>query len=324
MDSKQEEMQFLGLFGIYKEAFKIIFSRKTIFSQITLVFILPTCFVFIANMKVSNALFAKIIEVVQVPRMQPQAGTPEQIELCLPNSTGWTQLFFFKAAYITFLLLFSPLSTAAVAYTIACISTGQEVTFKMVMRAVPKFWKRLVIISACAFAAIIAFTMGTLLTIAVTRIFMINRYILAIGFVLLVLFFMGFVYISLVWQTASVVSVSEEAYVMTAMIKSKALVRGKTKVMGVIFLTMTISYVIMKIEFSKLVEGSSLGIVNRVSCGIICFLLLVLLILFELVIQTVTYIVCKSYHHENIDKSTTLDHLDAGYNDYVPLKAKDV
>lgn len=33
------------------------------------------------------------------------------------------------------------------------------------------------------------------------------------------------------------------------------------------------------IEFSKLVEGSSLGIVNRVSYGIICFLLLVLLIL---------------------------------------------
>jgi hypothetical protein len=98
MDSKQEEMQFLGLFGIYKEACKIIFSRKTIFSQITLVFILPTSFVFIANMKVSNALFAKIIEVEQVPRMQTQAGTPEQIELCLPNSTGWTQLLFYKAA----------------------------------------------------------------------------------------------------------------------------------------------------------------------------------------------------------------------------------
>lgn len=111
---------------------------------------------------------------------------------------------------------------------------------------------------------------------------------------------------------------------MTAMIKSKALVRGKTKVMGVIFPTMTISYVIMKIEFSKLVEESSLGIVNRVSYGIICFLLLVLLILFELVIQTVTYFVSKSYHHENIAKSTILDHLDAGYKDYVPLKAKDV
>lgn len=80
----------------------------------------------------------------------------------------------------------------------------------------------------------------------------------------------------------------------------------------------------MKIEFSKLVEESSLGIVNRVSYGIICFLLLVLLILFELVIQTVTYFVSKSYHHENIAKSKTLDHLDAGYKDYVPLKAKDV
>ncbi|KAJ6920147.1 hypothetical protein NC651_013918 [Populus alba x Populus x berolinensis] len=147
-------------------------------------------------MKVSNALFAKIIEVVQ--------------------------------------LLHIP--TAAVVYsTVACIYTGQEVTFKMVMRVVPKFWKRLVIISACAFAAIFACTMGTLLTIAGTRIFMINRYILAIGFVLLVLFFMG------------VVSVSEEACGMTAMIKSKALVRGKTKVMGVILLTMTLSYVIMKI-----------------------------------------------------------------------------
>ncbi|CAK7346882.1 unnamed protein product [Dovyalis caffra] len=322
MDKKQEEMQFLGLFGICKESYNIIFKWRKIFSQITLALILPTAFVFIANMKVSNALFAKITDAIQVSWMQSVAGTPDQIELSLPNSISWTQLLFFKALYITFLLFFSSLSTAAVVYTIACIYTGQDVGFKMVMRVVPKVWKRLVITSTCALAAIFASTIATLLTIAVIRI-MISRYIPAIVFVLLVLFFMGFVYITLVWQTANVVSVLEEAYGIKAMIKSKALVKGKTKVTGTIILMMTISFVIMKTAFSRLVDGSSLGMVNRVSYGIVCFLLLVLLILFELVIQTVAYFVCKSYHHENIDKSTILDHLDAGYHGYAPLKAED-
>jgi hypothetical protein len=53
--------------------------------------------------------------------------------------------------------------------------------------------------------------------------------------------------------------------------------------------------------------------------GIICLLLLFKMILFRLVIQTVIYLVCKSFRHENIDKFALSD-LEVYLGDYVPLK----
>lgn len=66
------------------------------------------------------------------------------------------------------------------------------------------------------------------------------------------------------------------------------------------------------------------GLPVRIGVGILCFLLLVKVILFGLVIQTVFYFVCKSYHHENIDKSSLSDHLEYYFGEYVPLKEQDV
>jgi hypothetical protein len=51
MEREQEEMQFLGVFGIYKEAYKIIFSWRKIFSQITLALILPLSFILLAHVQ---------------------------------------------------------------------------------------------------------------------------------------------------------------------------------------------------------------------------------------------------------------------------------
>lgn len=46
--------------------------------------------------------------------------------------------------------------------------------------------------------------------------------------------------------------------------------------------------------------------------------------LIALVVQTVIYLVCKSYHHENIDKSILADHLEVYLGEYVPLNGKAV
>jgi hypothetical protein len=62
----------------------------------------------------------------------------------------------------------------------------------------------------------------------------------------------------------------------------------------------------------------------RIGMGLLCLLLLFKVILFGLVIQTVLYFVCKSYHHENIDKSSLSDHLEVYLGEYIPLKSKDV
>lgn len=49
--------------------------------------------------------------------------------------------------------------------------------------------------------------------------------------------------------------------------------------------------------------------------------LLLLVNLVGLLVQSVFYYVCKSYHHQEIDKSALQDHLGGYLGEYVPLKS---
>ncbi|XP_010999841.1 PREDICTED: uncharacterized protein LOC105107569 [Populus euphratica] len=324
MDREQEEMQFLGVFGIYREAYRIIFSWRKIFSQITLALILPLSFIFLAHIEVSNVLFAKIIY-NEEELDETQVGTRKYEKISDMISSEWVSFWLFKAAYFTFLLIFSLLSTAAVVYTIACIYTAREVTFKKVMSVVPKVWKRLMVTFLSIFLAVFAYNFVSILVV-ITCVFLVgpNKVVPLLLF-LLILYFMGLVYMSIIWQLASVVSVLEEASGFKAMMKSRELIKGKMWVAIIIFFKLNLSSVALHILFEKkVVHGSSLGILNRASFGILSLLVLLVLYLFGLVIQTVIYFVCKSYHHENIDKSALSDHLEVYLGEYVPLKSKDV
>lgn len=318
-------MQFLGIFGIYKESYKIIFTWRKIFSQITLALILPLSFIFLAHIQISDLIFSNIIH-DEFQLDQTRVGSARYNKLNDLISSEWTYFWLFKIAYFTFFLIFSLLSTAAVVYTVACIYTGRDVTFSKVISVVPKVWKRLMITFLCIFAAIFAYNVVAFL-IFIAWIIMVSDSSFAVAslFVFLILYFVGIVYMSIIWQLASVVSVLEEACGVKAMVKSRALIKGKIWVAAIIFFKLNLSLFIIQIAFERLVvHGQSLGMVNRVSYGIICFLLMFKLFLFGLVIQTVIYFVCKSYHHENIDKSALSDHLEVYLGEYVPLKAKDI
>ncbi|XVF64426.1 hypothetical protein PTKIN_Ptkin09bG0168500 [Pterospermum kingtungense] len=328
MDREQEEMQFLGFFGIYTESYKIIFAWRKIFSKITLSLILPLSFIYLVHMEVSSLFIGKISH-NQTELDQTQSGTPKSKKLSDLISNEMAYYWLFNAAYFTLFFIFSLLSTAAVVYTIASIYTARELTFKKVMSVVPKVWKRLMVTFLCMFVAMFLYHV-------VVVFFFIVWFISFIAFqaivldkvvvVLIILYIVGVLYLTVIWQLASVVSVLEEAYGFQAMVKSKNLIKGKLWVSMVIFLKLNIASGIIQIAFQRLVmDGSSLGMATRVAYAIICFLLLSKLILFELVIQTVIYFVCKSYHHENIEKSALSEHLEVYLlAEYVPLKAKDV
>lgn len=325
MDREQEEMQFLGIFGIYREAYRIIFSWRKIFSQITFALILPLSFIFVADIEVSDVLFAKILYNVE-ELDETQVGTRKYEKIADMISSERALFFLFKAAYFTFLLIFSLLSTAAVVYTIASIYTAREVTFKKVMSVVPKVWKRLMVTFLCNFLAVFAYNFASILVL-ITCVFLVgpSKVVPLDLFFLFLLYLMGLLYISIIWKLASVVSVLEEASGFKAMMKSRELLKGKMWVAIIIFLLLNLSFWGLHVLFeNKFVHGSSLGILNRASFGILSLLALLVLYLFELVILTVIYFVCKSYHHENIDKSALSDHLEVYLGEYVPLKSKDV
>lgn len=331
MDREQEEMQFLGIFGIYREAYKVIITWRQIFTKITLALILPLSFIFLAHMEVTDVLHRKVVHDKR-ERYFTRAGSARFNKLTDVISADRTLYWLFKAAYLTFYLVLSLLSTSAVVYTVACVYTGKDVSFNKVMRVVPKVWKRLMVTFLCTFVAYFLYNLVAII-LASLWVFLWEiltdgrniKFMVSILYVILVIYIVGHFYLSVIWHLASVVSVLEESCGFAAMIKSQALIKGKTLVAAVILFMMNNSLLVVQIIFWRLVvHGWSLGTGSRVLCGVICFLLLFKLMLFGLVIQTVIYFVCKSYHHENIDKSALSDHLEVYLGEYVPLKSSDI
>ncbi|OVA01991.1 hypothetical protein BVC80_1465g2 [Macleaya cordata] len=330
MDREPEELQFMGFYGIYREAYKIIVSWRKIFLQITLSFILPLSFIYLAQMEISELLFEKIIH-NEHTLQRTRTGSPMHNRIhdriSSERATYWT----FKAIYHIFLLILSLLSTSAVVYTIACIYTSKEITFKKVMSVVPKVWKRLMITFLWNFFILFLYNFFAILLL-ILLVITVGLYENQIAFILLLVvliicYFIGFVYISVIWHLASVISVLEDSYGFKAFKKSKALIKGKMWIASAIFIKLQGSFFVVLMAFQSLVvHGNSLGAAGKVSFGIFCFLLLSILIHFALVIQTIVYFVCKSYHHENIDKSCLAEHLEVYYlGDYLPLiRDKDV
>ncbi|KAL9377754.1 hypothetical protein Peur_029089 [Populus x canadensis] len=327
MDREQEELQFLGFFGIFKESFKIILTWRKIFSKITLALILPLSFIFLAHMQISQMIFFKILD-NQDTLDFTQSGTPKHDKLSDIISAEWTAFLLFKFAYFTFLLIFSLLSTSAVVYTIACIYTAKPITFKKIMSVVPKVWKRLMVTFIWSFAVVVLYNIVSIVVLIILSFTLINH-VPAAGFrilflvVLVILYSVGLLYITIVWHLASVISVLEDFYGIKAMMKSKELIKGKMGIAAAIFIVVGLCFVGIQFLFETFVV-LEWTMEIRIGMGLLCLLLLFKVILFGLVIQTVLYFVCKSYHHENIDKSSLSDHLEVYLGEYIPLKSKDV
>ncbi|KAK9072199.1 hypothetical protein SSX86_008631 [Deinandra increscens subsp. villosa] len=327
MDREQEEMQFLGLFGIFKESYKIIISWRKIFSQITLTLILPLTFIFLAHLEISNSLF-KDIKHTEFEKEISRPGSKRYNNLSDTLSSEWINFWLFKVAYFTILLILSLMSTAAVVYTIASVYTGRELTFKNVMSVVPKVWKRLMITFLCMFVAFFVYNfLAAFILITCLALLPYNAVVAEIItiYVFLTIYLTGFVYMTVIWQLASVVSVLENSYGLKAMTISKDLIKGNRVVAVSIFFLLNLSFILIEFLFELLVvQGSSLEAWKRAGFGILCFVLLLTFFLFGLVIQTILYLVCKSYHHENIDKDDLSNHLESYLGDYEPLSGKDV
>ncbi|KAB2026597.1 hypothetical protein ES319_D06G231100v1 [Gossypium barbadense] len=322
MDRGQEEMQFLGFFGIFKESYKIISSWRKLFTNITLAFILPLSFIYLVHMQVSSLFSSKL----QLDRIRSDAAEFENSSNLISHEALYFLLFNF--VYFTLFFIFSLLSTAAVVYTIACIHAARELTFKTIISVVPKVWKRLLVTFLSIFFVIFLYLVVAALVLIIWAVSVGQMHVMGVAVlaVLVVLFTSGLFYLATIWHLATTVSVLEETYGFAAMVKSKNLIKGKLGLAIAVFFILQPAMGLNHMAFKRLVvEGTDMGMANRVVYAIICFLLLSTGILFQLVIQTVVYFVCKSYHHENIDKSALSDHLEVYMlGDYAPLKAKDV
>lgn len=312
MEVAQQEMKFLGVFGMYREAFKIILSRRKIFTQIMVAYILPLSFISLANTLHSSSLFPKTVDQIQKDLAETQVPTSNSTNIFDLLSSVSASYWAFQVTYTMYSFIFSLLSTSAIVYAMACIYCGQEVTFRM--SVVPKFLKRLMLTSITIFLVLCTYHVVAFLVFALVAVLIAfgpNTNVgVSILLVVVVLYLMGLLYMSVVWQLASTVSVLEDSEGFQAMKRSNQLIKGKVCVSTLIFLKLGLLYYMLQKALERVVaNGESLGTVNRVAYVNVYLSLLVLLSLFERVIQTIIYFVCKSYHHENVDKLALSDHL---------------
>ncbi|KAL3570230.1 hypothetical protein D5086_027479 [Populus alba] len=197
--------------------------------------------------------------------------------------------FSFQFFYLIFLFAFSLLSTAAVVFTVASLYTSKPVSFSSTMSAIPRN------------ALLVLFSL------------------VVIG----VLFLVVHVYITGLWHLASVVSVLEPIYGFAAMKKSYELLKGKIRVAGVLVFGYLSICGLVSVIFSTVVVhgGDNHGVFTRIIVGGFLVGVLVIVNLVGLLVQSVFYYVCKSYHHQGIDKTALHEHLGGYLGEYVPLKS---
>ncbi|XP_030520059.2 uncharacterized protein LOC115733547 [Rhodamnia argentea] len=324
MDREQEERRSLGFFGVVKESIKIIFTWRKIFSQITPAFILPLGLIFLAHMEISAILLAKIHHDGR-PLGHSEADTPRYNKLSDFATSNTIELLLFTVIAFVLVGAFSLLSTSAVVCTTTCVYTSKSIAFGGVMRVLPKVWKRLLITNLWSFLAFSVYI------VVATAIFYLFALIPSPATVLGPSFHLP----HLIPLRAGVYQrhfglgrcdFSGRGHLWDpGHVQEQKPDQGETGGFA--------SHQPLVIDF---VHGNPksvlrlcgprtwIGVPKVWGCNSL-FLFLLNLLLFAPVVQTVIYFVCKSYHHENIDKSPLVDHLEVHLlADYLPPKADDV
>lgn len=310
MDLAAEELQRLSVSDILKESISIPKHSPKTFYLITLTLIFPLSFAILAHSLFTHPIIAQL-----------QSDTA-----AAAVASDWARLLIFQFFYLIFLFAFSLLSTAAVVFTVASLYTSKPVSFSSTIAAVPSVFRRLFVTFLWIAMLMMAYN-SVFLGFLVLLLYAVDtQNVVLFVFSILVVFalFLGVhVYISALWHLASVVSVLEPVYGFAAMKKSYELLKGRTHIgFTIVFGYLAVCGVINGLFGSIVVHGGDdYGVLRRIMVGGFLVGVLVIVNLIGLLVQSVFYYVCKSYHHQGIDKSVLFDHLGGYLGEYVPLKS---
>ncbi|KAI3904024.1 hypothetical protein MKW92_047985 [Papaver armeniacum] len=278
----------MGFFAIYYEACKLTAANKKIFSQITLTILLPFAFFFLSELRIST---------------YSKEETPGWLDYCLTIA----QIVYFKLMFI-----FSFWSTSSVMYTIACFYTSRDITYKKVTGVLVKLRGELTVTFLWCFLFLAIYTSITF-GLLLFWFFAGRDGIRTLIFItcLSVPVLAGLAYMMVVWNIATVVTVLEnDCYGRKALAKSMRLIKGKIWVSCAVFVLLGVAFagIIFTYFYLSVYGSKKISMVGRVFVGIGCHFLMAIWIHILLVVHTVVYFVCKSYHNQDI--STVSTHLE--------------
>ncbi|KAI3901378.1 hypothetical protein MKW92_024693 [Papaver armeniacum] len=192
------------------------------------------------------------------------------------------------------MLYFTLLSTTSVMYTIACCYTSKDITYEKVTGVLGKLWGRLIDTFFCGLYMVAIYTYVALKLFSW---FSDDEDILSF----LSFYLPGFIYLRLIWNVATVVTVLEKDYGVKALAKGWRILYGKLWVSCAAVGLLESAFTGIIFTFCYLVVyGNKMNLVGKVFVGIGCYLLTTIWIHFSLAVYTVIYFVCKSYHNEDI------------------------
>ncbi|KAL7245939.1 hypothetical protein ACSBR2_001131 [Camellia fascicularis] len=295
---------FFSISNILRESTSIPKQYPKTFYFLTLTLIFPLSFAIVAHCLFTHPLLTQI----DFPTSS--------------HSSQWTKLFIFQFLYFIFLFAFSLLSTAAVVFTIASLYTSKPVSFSSTIAAISRIFRRLFItylwVSLITIIYNIVFV-GFLFVITVDTQNLILLFFSIV--VIFILFPVVHVYITALWHLASVVSVLEPIFGFVTMEKSYELLKERTRIAVVlVFRYRAICGVNNHVFEAVVVHGEGYGFFVRIMVGGFLVRVMVIVNLVGLIVQSVFYYVCKSYHHQGIDKSALYDHLGGYLGECVPFK----
>ncbi|XP_076901324.1 uncharacterized protein LOC143555702 [Bidens hawaiensis] len=273
-------------------------------------------------MEISNRFFYKI----ESNPYKLLTGAFDGYHLVYTTTTTaneWREYFMFKLIMLVILTTFIVLSTASIVYTVVFVYTGRDVTFLILFKVVPKVWKRLIVTLLLMLLILFAYSLiASFVIFACNVVFglpttSVNIFTL----IYVVVYAYGYIYLSIIWQTAAVTSVLESSYGMRAMIKSTDLINGKRKtaIMMSYVLYQFLAILLFVYMTFVLYNETNLALVWQVMIGIICGSLLVAFFLVIIVAQTVLYLACKSHHRETIEVLSLSTYLSSYLNDSGPV-----
>ncbi|XP_026440500.1 uncharacterized protein LOC113339444 [Papaver somniferum] len=185
-------------------------------------------------------------------------------------------------------------------YTVACFYTSKEIIYKKVIGVLRKCWEGLI------FTVFWGFFMGAIYTPA--ALVLLLRFFKGVEDLKVYSdpYFTGFFYMLGVWSVAIVVMELEKDYGIKALAKSVRLIFSKIWTSCAAYGSLEITFTgIILPSCYPVVYGNKMNLVGKLFVVIGCNLLTIIWIYFSLVRFTVVYLVCKSYHNEDISTATT-------------------
>ncbi|KAK9080746.1 hypothetical protein SSX86_000504 [Deinandra increscens subsp. villosa] len=313
-----EDLKLIEFPHIFSHSFRTIRTWNKLFAQITFTLLLPLTLIFIAHIEISMRLFNQI-ERDPFSVFTAAFDSYQSYFHTGASSAAWRRYLLFKSLSIAGIGIFSLLSAASVVFTIASVYTGRDVTFRKSMKSVPQIWKRLAVTFLFSFVTLFAFC---LLASVVNFLFTaaIGEFAVDVLPAVDVISAAYFLYLTAVWQLATVVSVLESSRGLKSMLKAMDLMKGKTKSALMIACILYPFLAVAITEYMSMVDGgAAVAPVSRVMIRIVCAVMILIVFLLFNVTQTVLYLVCKLHHGETIDPVSLSTYLGAYLSDSRPV-----